>query len=81
MCLHFDFSVCSCSSIRGQEGCFGRQESVKMINKYSGRFPNLSQNPTGQHQLVEQDQLAAGYDAGFSSTTRKVWNRNYQKVS
>ena len=81
MCLHFNFSVCSCSSIRGQEGCFGRQESVKMINKYSGKYLNLSQNPTGQLQLVEQDQLAAEYDAGFSSTTRKVWNRNYQKVS
>ncbi|MBK8419906.1 hypothetical protein [Candidatus Villigracilis saccharophilus] len=52
-----------------------------MINKYSGKFPNLSQNPTEQPQLVEQDQLAAGFDAGFSSTTSKVWNRNYQKVS
>ena len=81
MCLHFDFSVCSCSSIRGQEGCFGRQESVKMINKYSGRFPNSSQNPTEQLQLVEQDQLAAEFDAGSSSTTSEVGNRNYQKVS
>ena len=41
----------------------------------------MSQNPTEQPQLVEQDQLAAEYDAGFSSTTRKVWNRSYQKVS
>ena len=32
MCLHFDFSVYSCSSIREQEGCVGCQESVKKFS-------------------------------------------------
>ena len=57
-CLRFDFSVCSCPSIRGQEEREICKESVK---KFSYDIETVSLNQPGRHYADKNESVMAAY--------------------